>query len=85
MPAWLASTLHAPAATSVKVVPLTVQTLLVVDANETGSPELAVADSAGDAVPTVGLAGAVKVTVMVWASKGAAATVMVLDTTAAAA
>ena len=85
MPAWLASTVHAPAATNVSVVPLTVHTLLVVDAKDTGRPELAVADSAGDAVPTVGFAGAVKVTVMVWASNGAGATVMVLETAAAAA
>ena len=85
LPAWLASTLHAPAATSASVVPLTVQTLCVVEAKETVKPDEAVADSAGDAVPTVGLAGAVKVTVMVCACKGAGATVMVLDTVAAAA
>ena len=35
---------HVPAATKVAVVPLTVQTLTVCEANDTVKPELAVAD-----------------------------------------
>ena len=85
LPAWLASTVQAPGATKVSVVPLTVQTLAVVEAKETGKPELAVAESAGGALPTVGLLGAANVTVMVCANKGAGATVTVFDTAAAAA
>ena len=85
MPAWLASTLQAPAATKVSVVPLTVQMGVVVEVNDTARPDVAVADSAGVATPTVGVAGAVKVMVIVCASKGAAPTVTVLDTTVAAA
>ena len=83
LPAWVAVMLQVPAATSVNVLPLKPQTVGVVDANDTTKPELAVATSAGAAVPKVWLAGAVKL--MVWASSGAAATLNVRLTTLAAA
>lgn len=76
--------MHVPAASKVKVVPLTLQTLGVVEAKLTGRPELAVAASAGVGTPTVGLDGALNVTVMVCACS-AAATVMLCDTAVAAA
>ena len=53
LPAWLAVMLQVPAATSVTVLPLTVQTLAVFDVKLTARPELAVATSAGAAVPRV--------------------------------
>ena len=59
-PAWLALMLQVPTATSVSVLPLTVQTLGVVDAKLTAKPELAVATSAGGVVPSVWLPGEVK-------------------------
>lgn len=83
LPAWLAVTAQVPALTSVTVVPLTVQTLGVVDAKETASAELAVALKAGGTTPQVALAGLAKV--MVCAVSGAAATVKVWLTAAAAA
>ena len=75
--------MQVPTATSVSVVPLTVQVLGVVDAKLTAKPELAVAASAGGAVPRVWLPGDVKV--MVCAVNGAAAIVNTRDTVAAAA
>ena len=83
LPAWLASTMQVPTATSVSVVPLTVQVLGVVDARLTARPELALADSGAGAVPRVWLPGEVKV--MVCAINGAAAIVNTRDTVAAAA
>jgi hypothetical protein len=71
---------HEPAATSVSVVPLTVQTPVVVDANETDSPELDVANKAGVAVPIVWLPGPANVMVC-----GRPATVKLRVTGAAAA
>ena len=52
-----------PAATSVSVLPLTVQMPVVVEVKLTARPELAVAASAGGAVPTVWLPGEVNVMV----------------------
>ena len=52
-----------PADTRLSVVPLTVHTEGVLDANCTVRPELAVADSAAGAVPMVWLPGDVKVMV----------------------
>src|SRR3569833_4287570 len=46
LPAWSASMVHTPACTSVTVVPETVQTVGVVDVNDTPSPEPAVAPNA---------------------------------------
>ncbi|MDP3820015.1 MAG: hypothetical protein Q8R33_00935 [Burkholderiales bacterium] len=83
LPDWLAATVQLPTATSVSVLPLTVQTLGVVDANDTARPDEAVAASAGGAVPRVWLPGDVKL--MVCASSGAAATVKLTDTAGAAA
>lgn len=83
LPAWLAVTAQVPALTSVTVVPLTVQTLGVVDAKDTARAELAVALRAGGATPQLVLAGLAKV--MVCADSGAAATVKVWLTAAAAA
>ena len=83
LPAWLAVTEQLPALTKVTVVPLTVQTLGVVEAKATARPEVDVADKAAGTWPQVALPGAVKV--MVCAVKGAAATVKVWLTAAAAA
>ena len=82
-PAWLAVTAQLPALTSVTVVPLTEQTLGVVDAKDTASPEVAVALKAGGTTPQVVLAGLAKV--MVCAVSGAAATMKDWLTAAAAA
>ena len=65
LPAWLASMLQVPAATSVSVVPLTVQTPGVVDTSETVRPDVELATSALGVSPKVCVAGALKV--MVWA------------------
>ena len=73
LPAWLAVTVQVPTATSVSVVPLTVQTPVVVDAKLTTKPELALAARGAGAVPRVWLPGGVNV--MVCAINGAAATV----------
>jgi hypothetical protein len=83
LPGWLALMVHVPTATSVKVVPLTVQTSGVVEAKETARPELAVADSAGGAMPRVWLPGDIKL--MVCAVRAAADTVKEFETTGAAA
>ncbi|MBK6388076.1 MAG: hypothetical protein IPF71_15550, partial [Rhodoferax sp.] len=52
-----------PDATRVSVVPLTVQTPEVVEANETDRPEVEVADKAGGAAPIDWLPGLAKVMV----------------------
>ena len=61
LPPWLAVMLHVPTATKVSVVPLAVQTPCVVDAKLTTRPELALADNAAGAVPSVWLLGDVNV------------------------
>ena len=61
LPAWLAVMLQVPTATSDSVLPLTVQTLVVFDVKPTARFELAVATSAGGAVPRVWLPGDVNV------------------------
>ena len=53
LPAWLASTVQVPAASSARVVPLTLHTALVLDANVTVKPDVAVATSATGALPSV--------------------------------
>lgn len=63
LPACDAVMVHVPAETSVSVVPLTVQTGVVVDANCTLRPDVAVAESAGGVTPIVCVAGAVKLMV----------------------
>ena len=63
LPAWLALMLQLPTATSVSVLPLTVQTLGVVEAKLTARPELALATSAGGVVPSVWLPGEAKLMV----------------------
>ena len=80
MPAWLATMVQVPAATSVSVVPLTVQVLGVVELKVTARPELALAASGGGGVPRVWLPGEAKVMVC-----DAFATVMTRDTVTAAA
>lgn len=82
LPAWLAATVQVPGSSRVKAVPFTLQTVGVVLANATGSPELAVATRAGAALPSTWLPGAVKV--MVWAAI-CTATVKVCATWGAAA
>ena len=62
-PDWLAVTEQLPAAISVAAVPLTVQTVGVVDAKETARLELDVATRASGAEPTLWLVGAVKLMV----------------------
>ena len=64
LPVWLAEIVQMPAASKVSVLPLTVQTEDVVDTNSTGRPDVALADSAGGVLPSVCVAGAVKL--MVW-------------------
>ena len=49
-----------PTATKVRVVPLTVHTLGVLDRNDTGRPDVALADSAAGWVPKVSGPGPVK-------------------------
>ena len=63
LPAWLALMVQVPGATRVSVLPLTVQMPVVVEVKLTARPELAVAASAGGAVPTVWLPGEVNVMV----------------------
>ena len=53
MPAWLAVIVHVPTEIMVTVFPETVQTGWVVEANRTGSPEVAVALNRKGAVPKV--------------------------------
>ena len=60
LPAWLALTVQVPAASSVNTVPLTLHTLWVVDSNNTGKPEVAVASSGAGALPSVWLPGDAK-------------------------
>jgi hypothetical protein len=62
-PAWLASMVHVPAETRVTAVPETVQTPVVAEVKVTASPEVAVATSAGTAVPMVCVPGLAKVMV----------------------
>ena len=80
LPGWLALTVQLPTATRVRVLPLTVQTAGVVDPNDTGSPDVAVATKAGAGVPKVWLPGDEKLSVCT-----AAATLKVCDTLDAAA
>ena len=83
MPAWLAATLQLPTAINVRVVPLTVQTLDVVDANATARPDVDVAASGAGTTPKVWLPSEVKL--MVCAVSGAADTVKLFDTAGAGA
>ena len=83
LPAWLALMLQVPSATSVKLLPLTVQTPGVVDARATARLALLVATKAGGGLPSVWLPGEAKL--MDWASSGAAATAKLRDTAVAAA
>lgn len=83
LPGWLAVTEQAPALTKVTVVPLTVQTLGEVEANDTAKPDVDVAVKAAGTRPQLVLTGAAKV--MVWAVRGAAATTKDWLTAAAAA
>ena len=73
LPPWVAVTVHVPTATSVSAVPLTVQTLCVVELKLTGKPELALAARGAGAVPRVWLLG--DANVMDCATSGVAATV----------
>ena len=80
LPAWLASMMQVPAATSVSVVPLAEQVLGVVEEKLTGRPELELATNAAGALPSVWLPGEAKVMVC-----AAAEIVKTRDTVAAAA
>ena len=82
-PAWLALMVHVPAATSVRVVPLTVQTVAVMLLKVTGRPELAAATSAGGVTPMVWALGPANV--IVWLCGPAACTVKLRTTGGAAA
>jgi hypothetical protein len=62
LPACVAWIVQVPAVTNVAVAPLTVHTLAVVEANETGKPDVAVALNV-NGVPTVCVNGWVKVIV----------------------
>ncbi len=53
LPAWVASIEQVPCATNVTVLPETVQTVVVVDAKLTASPEVAVALTVNGAAPKV--------------------------------
>ena len=64
LPAWPASTVQVPAASSASVLPLTVQTLFVVEVKDTAKPEVEVADSNAGVTPRVWFPGELKV--MVW-------------------
>ena len=57
--------MHVPSVTGVKVLPLTAQTLGVLDAYVTGNDEEAVPDKLTVAPPTVGDDGALKLIVLV--------------------
>jgi hypothetical protein len=66
-PAWLAVMVHVPALSNVTMLPLTVHTVVVVDANDTGSPDDAVAVNVNvDWVKATVRGSAAKV--MVWAT-----------------
>ena len=60
LPGWLAVMLQVPADTSVSVLPLTVQTAVVVDVKVTAKVDVALATSAGGVLPTVWLPGEAK-------------------------
>ena len=64
-PAWLARTVHEPAATTVMVAPLTVQVSMVKVASDTGNPELADTSvgTSNDVAPKVCAPGSAKVMV----------------------
>src|SRR6187401_3156080 len=64
LPPWSAVIVQVPTPTSVTVLPESVQTAGVVDANATARPELAVAETANGGSPNARLASAPKV--MVW-------------------
>jgi hypothetical protein len=93
-PDWLATTMQLPAPNSVKsgvvvvgdsgvvVLPLTLQSAVVVETNDTTKPDDALATKGSGAAPSVGLAGTLKL--MVWAAIAAAIT-NEFDTAAAAA
>lgn len=81
MPACVATMLHVPADTSVRVPPLTVQTPGVFEPNCTGRPELAMAESTDGVLPMVWVPGEAKLMVC---AKGAGATVTVRVTGLAA-
>jgi hypothetical protein len=61
LPAWLAVIEQVPAMSGVSVEPLTMQTLVVVEAKLTVSPELAVAVKANGEAGSVSAAGCAKV------------------------
>ena len=63
MPAWLALTVQVPTPASDSVVPLSVQTLVVVDANDTARPDVDVANRTTGADPQLWLPSGVKVMV----------------------
>ena len=83
LPAWLAVMVQVPTATSVRLLPLTVQTLVVAGtAKLTGRPEVALATSDCGGLPSVWIPGEVKL--MVCAVSAPAATANVFDTCGAA-
>ena len=82
LPGCVAWIVHVPEAINVAVVPLTVQMLVVCEANETASPELAVATNVSG-VPTVCAPGLLKV--IVCGIRPAAFTVKLCETAVAAA
>ena len=61
LPAWLASSVQVPAATSAKLVPPTVQTPGVAEAKLTTRPDVALATKGAGAVPSVWLPGELNV------------------------
>jgi hypothetical protein len=80
LPDWLAVIEHVPAATRVMAVPETVQIDRLLEVNETGRPEVAVAVNTGGFDPSVWVLSAPKpivcgvgFTVNVWVTVGAAA------------
>lgn len=83
LPGWVATTVQVPAATSVSVVPLVVQTPGVDDERLTGKPELAVATNAPGALPSVWVPG--ELNWIVCAESGCAATEKLTTTGVAAA
>lgn len=79
MPAWLALSVQSPTLSSVRAVPLTVQTVGVLEPSVTGKPDVELATSAAGVLPRVWLPGEMKVMVC-----GATTTVKEWDTDAAA-
>lgn len=63
LPAWLAATVQLPAATKVSTLPVTVQTAAVLEAKDTGRPELLLATNAAGLLPKAWLPGDTKVMV----------------------